>query len=142
MKPVDYRNETFASLKTRLLELRLEVYDALKVHGPCTTEQLAAAMRPSDPLFVLTVRPRVTELCQLGFAVLVEGEAKPCNACKNGATLGLGWKCDVCGRCNHSRIVTRSSSGGTYRAASEFEARQLFDAAKREAMREQTLLNL
>ncbi len=115
MKPVDFRNETFASLKQNwLVDSRLEVLDALKVHGPCTTKQLAVAMRPNDPLFVLDVRPRVSELYALGFALLVE-ECDP----KTGQPLPT------------------PSTGGIYRAASEFEARGLFDAAKRLALQEQ-----
>ena len=121
MKPVDYRNETFAGLKAKwLVDLRLEVLEGLKVHGPCTTKQLAAAMRPADPLFLLDVRPRVTELCQLGFAVLVDNSQPPST--------------------DHCPLP--ASSGGYYRAASEFEARALFDAAKRDALREQLLMKV
>lgn len=120
MKPVDYRNDTFASLKDRLNDLRLEVWEALTAHGPCTTKELAAAMRPADPLFVLDVRPRVTELCQIGFAVLVEETEEP----------------------GHSSPVPGQSSGGTYRACSDFEARRLFEAAKRDACRQQLTLKV
>ena len=114
MKPTDYRTATFADLKALLAGLRLRVYEALKVHGPCTTEQLAAAMEPNNPLFILTVRPRVTELCQLGFAVLV----------------------------GSSSVGPKSSTGGTYRALSDFEMSRLFETAKREASREQFLLKV
>jgi hypothetical protein len=135
MKPVDYRNETFASLKTRLADLRLEAYDALKVHGPCTTEALARAMRPNDPLFVLTVRPRVTELCQLGFAVLEEEDHGMHETHENKTNPPSVSSV-------HSVVAPPRSSGGRYRACSEFEARALFDAARRDACREQLLMKV
>ncbi len=120
MKPVDYRNATFADIKAILVDLRLEVYDALKRHGPCTTKQLAVAMRPHDPLFILDVRPRVTELCQHGLAVLVDdSDSLPTDHCP-----------------------LPTSSGGVYRASSEFEARGLFEAAKRLALQEQLLMKV
>jgi len=62
MKPVDFRNETFAEIYERCEGDRLAVLEALKKHGPCTTRQLAAAMEWD----ILTVRPRVTELAQIG----------------------------------------------------------------------------
>lgn len=69
MKPVDYRNETYNGLLGRLTGLRERVLDAWRRHGPCTTEQLAEW---SD-LSILTLRPRTTELYQMGF-VIFEGE--------------------------------------------------------------------
>jgi len=60
---------TFAELKGKLFSLRLSVYEALLEHGPCTTRELA---RVSE-IDILTVRPRITELCQFGF--VVEDEA-------------------------------------------------------------------
>ena len=98
MKPVDYRNETFAGIKGRLFGQRLAVYEAWKQFGPCTTAQLAER----SGLSILTLRPRTTELFQLGLV-----------------------------------ICTGGHSEGIYRAASEFEARAAFDAAKRDACREQ-----
>jgi hypothetical protein len=56
-----------------LVEDRLAVYNSMQVWGPCTTRQLGVYMS----LDVLSVRPRVTELCQMGLARAVEvGMAK------------------------------------------------------------------
>lgn len=63
MKPIDYRNETFASLTERLAGDRLAVLEQLRLHGANTTRSLAALMGWD----ILNVRPRVTELVQLGF---------------------------------------------------------------------------
>lgn len=63
MSPIDYRLATFRDLQGRLVSLRASVYDALMEHGPCTTRELARAC----DIDLLTVRPRVTELVQLGF---------------------------------------------------------------------------
>lgn len=68
MKPVDIRNENWEGLRERVAGLRLIVWQALRQHGPCTTRALAAAAG----IDILTVRPRVTELVQLGFADLLE----------------------------------------------------------------------
>jgi len=64
MKPIDYRNETWANIQERLKGDRIKVLDALREHGPCTTRALASAMEWD----ILNVRPRVTELVQLHFA--------------------------------------------------------------------------
>jgi hypothetical protein len=66
MKPVDIRNETWADIAARVDGDRRAVYDGLTRHGPATTRALAAAMG-WDPF---NVRPRVTELCQIGLARL------------------------------------------------------------------------
>jgi|GEM_PF-1977429 len=61
----------FQELQGQLFALRLSVWDALAHHGPCTTRELAHECG----IDLLTVRPRVTELVQMGFAVCVnEGE--------------------------------------------------------------------
>lgn len=65
MKPIDHRNTTFQSIRARLNGARVAVYDLLLKEGPCTTRELAAR----SPLDLLTIRPRVTELVQLGLAV-------------------------------------------------------------------------
>lgn len=70
MKAIDFRNETFSQIQGRLDNDRLSVLEALKARGPLTTRALAEAMGWD----VLNVRPRVTELAQLG-AVVVEGAA-------------------------------------------------------------------
>lgn len=65
MTPLDFRNATFEQIRERLLGDRLAVYHALlSAPRPLTTRELAAAMG-RDPF---SVRPRVTELCQLGMA--------------------------------------------------------------------------
>jgi predicted transcriptional regulator len=66
MSPIDLRNATFRDITARLISLRASIYEALLEHGPCTTRQLAAACG----IDLLTVRPRVTELHQLGLVVL------------------------------------------------------------------------
>lgn len=67
MRTADYRNTAFADIRRQLVHLRLSVWEALAQHGPCTTRELAA----SCGLDLLTVRPRVTELLQMGFAACV-----------------------------------------------------------------------
>jgi hypothetical protein len=68
MKPTDYRYMTWEDIQEHLVEDRLAVYNSLQVWGPCTTRQLGVYMS----LDVLSVRPRVTELCQMGLARVVE----------------------------------------------------------------------
>lgn len=65
MRSIDYRNATWASLQDDLAGRRLAVYAELARLGPCTTRELAER----SGMDILTVRPRVTELLQLGFAV-------------------------------------------------------------------------
>lgn len=65
MKPTTHRDATFRDLKNKLICLRLSVWEALGQHGPCTTRELARECG----IDLLTVRPRVTELVKLGFAV-------------------------------------------------------------------------
>lgn len=67
MKPIDIRNENWESIYGRLSKERLDAWIKLGSVGPCTTRKLAEAMG----LRVEDVRPRVTELYQTGFAVLV-----------------------------------------------------------------------
>ena len=64
MTPSAIRDLNWQQLQERVSGLRATVHEALRMHGPCTTRQLAARAG----LDILTVRPRVTELCQLGFA--------------------------------------------------------------------------
>lgn len=70
MKPIDYRNETWADIVLRVEGLRRDVYRELQQHGACTTRQLAQ----KSGIDLLTVRPRVTELYQLGLVELVNAE--------------------------------------------------------------------
>ena len=71
MQPIDYRNATWADVRGRVTRLRQAVYEALLAHGPCTTRELAHAAG----LDLLTVRPRVTELIDLGWAELADEDA-------------------------------------------------------------------
>lgn len=72
MRPIDYSLATFQEIQGRLVSLRASVYDALLEHGPCTTRELARA----GDIDLLTVRPRVTELVQLGFAECLGEDAR------------------------------------------------------------------
>jgi predicted transcriptional regulator len=72
MKSTDYRDMTFQDLQAHLVDDRMRVYTALVVWGPCTTRQLAKFMAAD----ILSVRPRVTELCQMGVAVEAEVSAE------------------------------------------------------------------
>lgn len=73
MNATDFRDATFEQILGTLHGARRDVYDLLLRHGPCTTMQLAER---SDRLSVLTVRPRVTELCQLGLAKLADDQPR------------------------------------------------------------------
>jgi len=69
MKPIDYRNETFEMIVGRgLVSERLAVYRAFRLHGPGTTREVARR----TGMDILNLRPRATELYQLGFLELVE----------------------------------------------------------------------
>jgi predicted transcriptional regulator len=67
-----YRQMAWEDVQARLVDDRLAVYLALQMWGPCTTRQLARLMDRD----ILSVRPRVTELLQMGFAVEVEVSAE------------------------------------------------------------------
>lgn len=66
MRPIDLRDAQFSDLTAQLVHLRLSVYEAFQEHGPGTTRQVAHAAGVD----LLTLRPRVTELVQLGFLEL------------------------------------------------------------------------
>ena len=68
MKPIDLRNENFASLKSRLEEKRQAAHYAWLAHGPGTTRDVAA----KAALDLLSFRPRSTELFQLGALELID----------------------------------------------------------------------
>lgn len=70
MKPVDFRNATFADLESRLAGMRESVLAAWRAHGPGTTVQIAAR----SEIGLLTLRPRTTELFELGFLTLAEDQ--------------------------------------------------------------------
>lgn len=67
MKPIDYRDATWGDIQAALVGLRKDVYDAFVAHGPATTEQLALMTGMS----ILTLRPRSTELFQMGLIELM-----------------------------------------------------------------------
>lgn len=64
MVPIDFRNATWRDIQGRLVSLRASVYEALLEFGPCTTRELTKYC----DVDLLTIRPRMTELVQLGFA--------------------------------------------------------------------------
>lgn len=68
MKPIDFRDATYATLREQLTGMRDVVFQAWIKHGPCTTEELATRAG----LSILTLRPRTTELVQLGFVRLAD----------------------------------------------------------------------
>lgn len=71
VKPIDFRNETFEGLLARgLVSERLAVYKAFETYGPGTTRAIAQ----KSGIDLLNLRPRATELYQLGFLRLVEQE--------------------------------------------------------------------
>ena len=71
MTTAEIRNNKFNELQARLAGMRMKVHQALQLFGPCTTRELAERMRAD----LLNVRPRVTELCEVGLAEL-QGEAR------------------------------------------------------------------
>jgi hypothetical protein len=71
MLGTDIRDLNWQQLRDRIEGLRATVFSALQLFGPCTTRQLAAKMEVD----LLSVRPRVTELVELGFAECIRREA-------------------------------------------------------------------
>lgn len=68
MKPEDIRNASWEDLMGQMVGLRFAVWDALMSWGPGTTREVA----DWADMDLLMVRPRVTELCQLGFARITD----------------------------------------------------------------------
>lgn len=74
MKPIDFRNESFAQLQERLSELRQQVFNAWADYeerfgaAGATTREVAKAAG----IDILTFRPRCTELYQMGALMVVE----------------------------------------------------------------------
>ncbi|WP_448578916.1 hypothetical protein [Thermosphaera sp.] len=64
------KSENWQEIVGQVRGLREACYHALLREGPCTTRRLAAAMARTE----LSVRPRVTELMQLGLAECVGRE--------------------------------------------------------------------
>jgi hypothetical protein len=65
MLSIDLRGIGFAEVRSRITGNRLEVYSRLLAHGPATCTELAAVMGWDK----CSVRPRVSELCELAHAV-------------------------------------------------------------------------
>lgn len=68
MTPLDLRNETWESLQARVIGARRTVLNAWRNLGRGTTRDLSARAAIS----ILQVRPRTTELVQLGLVRLVD----------------------------------------------------------------------
>lgn len=108
MKPIDYRNITWEGIQNHIHNDREAVLHSLREYGPCTTRSLASMMN----MDILTVRPRVTELLQLGFVEVWEGEP-PCEPTYMG-----------------SDGASPSRREGIYRALSDEEAFEAFRQRK------------
>lgn len=67
MLPTDIRDQTWDEIRGRITGQRLAVYEGYRAHGPCTTLHLASRICLSG----YTVRPRTTELFQVGLVRLV-----------------------------------------------------------------------
>jgi predicted transcriptional regulator len=70
MIPIDFRQTTFQALQARLTGFRATVLEALREGGPATTRELAKRMSWD----LLAVRPRITELFQMGFVRCLDRE--------------------------------------------------------------------
>jgi len=66
--PSDIRDMAWADIRDRVDGLRRTVYEALLEYGPCASKYLSAC----TGLSVLTIRPRMTELYQVGLIELVD----------------------------------------------------------------------
>ena len=64
MTPRDISNENWRNIQEKLQGLREQVYRGMLAVGPQTT----CALSELIDIPLLTVRPRVTELCELGLA--------------------------------------------------------------------------
>jgi hypothetical protein len=70
MKAVDFRKHTWDHVKANLTGLRMATYTAYVHYGPGTTRQIAL----KSGISILTLRPRTTELMQLGFVEILGGD--------------------------------------------------------------------
>jgi hypothetical protein len=70
MIATDFRDETWSLVRQRLQGRMASVYSAWFVHGPATTRQLAEL----SGIDILNVRPRTTDLCDIGLVMVVGGE--------------------------------------------------------------------
>ena len=72
MKPVDFRNATWEHVQSHLSGLRQQVYTAYTHYGPGTTRAISL----QSGISILTLRPRTTELVQLGFVEMLGGDER------------------------------------------------------------------
>lgn len=72
MKTTDPRDMTWEEIQGSLESLRERVWNWLLAHGPATTSAAAHGTNIS----ILTVRPRITELAQIGLAEVVGREGR------------------------------------------------------------------
>lgn len=71
MKPIDYRDATWEAIRENVSGLREAVWRAFAEWGPGTTRFISE----KSGIDILTLRPRATELYQLGFLKLHEESA-------------------------------------------------------------------
>ena len=71
MNPTELRNHNFQTIRDTLNDRCVRVLCQLAVHGPCTTRQLAERAH----MDILSVRPRVTDLCHMGLAQMTGSES-------------------------------------------------------------------
>lgn len=69
MNSTDFRDAEFEALREGLEASRKIVYEGWERFGPCTTRQLAGHIG----MDILTVRPRTTELIQMGLLCVAGG---------------------------------------------------------------------
>lgn len=92
MTATDIRNANFETLRDSLAERRRDVYRAFVQFGPCTTLALA----DKSGIGLLTLRPRATELLELGLLCVageehIEGKRHGVYAATDRATW-LAWR--------------------------------------------------
>lgn len=86
MKPIDYRNATFHSIRGQLEGMRRAVLEAWVQFGPGTTRGVSE----KSGIDILTFRPRTTDLFQLGLVHLLN-EDQPGIEGIYAATLQVDW---------------------------------------------------
>ncbi len=72
MDPTEARNLTWQEIRGTLHGAREMIHAWLLAHGPAATSRIAEGTR----IPLLTVRPRVSELCAWGFAECVDREGR------------------------------------------------------------------
>ena len=68
MKPTDFRDLNFDKLRQHLSRQRQSVYAAWQIYGPGTTRHVAG----EAGIDLLSLRPRTTELLELGLLAVVD----------------------------------------------------------------------